>query len=212
MQANQSFDKALKTLGCRDRSCVIRKLCAGNDLEAAMANHFTPQEDNALRSINRDAVPNFHTTRCIQPFRFSRARIAKIQRVTMKAFLVCALLATVVATSFAHHLELCKKQDGELKTELQCIGLHISAEANQSFNTAVKTLGCKDWSCVIRKLCVGNDLANESFDAAQEALDCEDKSCVIRKLCEEGDLPDQILEIHNAATACDPDAKDEEEH
>ncbi|KAL3180537.1 hypothetical protein MRX96_009084 [Rhipicephalus microplus] len=50
----------------------------------------------------------------------------------MKAFVVCALLATFAAVSFAHHLELCKKQDDQLRTELQCIGLHISAEANQT--------------------------------------------------------------------------------
>ncbi|XP_049272430.1 antimicrobial peptide microplusin isoform X4 [Rhipicephalus sanguineus] len=100
----------------------------------------------------------------------------------MKAFLICALLATVATVSFAHHLELCKKQDEPLKTELQCIGIHISAEANQSFDKAMKTLGCKDRSCVIRKLCAGNDLTA------------------------------QITEIHDAATTCDPEAGHSHHH
>ncbi|XP_037269733.2 antimicrobial peptide microplusin [Rhipicephalus microplus] len=103
----------------------------------------------------------------------------------MKAFMVLALLATFAAVSTAHHLELCKKQDEQLKTELQCIGLHISAEANQSFDKALKTLGCRDRSCVVRKLCAGNDL--ESAMATHFTKT-------------------QITEIHNAATTCDPEA------
>lgn len=109
----------------------------------------------------------------------------------MKAFLICALLATVATVSFAHHLELCKKQDEPLKTELQCIGLHISAEANQSFDKALKTLDCKDRSCVIRKLCAGNDLEGAMADHFTKA---------------------QITEIHDAATTCDPEAGHSHHH
>ncbi|KAL1429210.1 hypothetical protein MTO96_016541 [Rhipicephalus appendiculatus] len=109
----------------------------------------------------------------------------------MKAFMVCALLATFAAVSFAHHVELCKKQDDQLRTELQCIGLHISAAANQSFNKAVKTLGCQDWSCVIRKLCVGNDLEAAMANHFTKS---------------------QISEIHSASTVCDPEAGHNHHH
>ncbi|KAK8763114.1 antimicrobial peptide microplusin-like [Amblyomma americanum] len=101
----------------------------------------------------------------------------------MKAFLVCVLLATFAALSFAHHLELCGKNDGQLKRELQCIRRSISAAANQSFDNAVRDLRCRDNSCVIRKLCVGNDLEKAMAKYFTRA---------------------QITEIHNAATACDP--------
>ncbi|XP_050052532.1 antimicrobial peptide microplusin-like [Dermacentor andersoni] len=109
----------------------------------------------------------------------------------MKAFLVCVLLAMVGAVSFAHHLELCDKQDGQLKNELQCIGLHISRGANQSFDKALKTLGCQDWSCVIRKLCVGNNLEAAMANHFTKP---------------------QIAEIHSAATTCDPEAGHHHHH
>ncbi|XP_037559717.1 antimicrobial peptide microplusin-like [Dermacentor silvarum] len=109
----------------------------------------------------------------------------------MKAFLVCALLATIVAVSLAHHLELCNKKDEQLKNELQCIGLHISAGANQSFDKALKTLSCQDWSCVIRKLCVGNNLEAAMANHFTKP---------------------QITEIHNAATTCDPEAGHHHHH
>ncbi|XP_049515948.1 antimicrobial peptide microplusin-like isoform X1 [Dermacentor silvarum] len=108
----------------------------------------------------------------------------------MKAFLVCALLATVAGVSFAHHLDLCKKNDKELKSELDCIKELISKEAKKSFDKAQEALGCQDWSCVIRKLCAGGDL-----EGAMEQYFTDE----------------QITEIHNAATACDPDAENEED-
>ncbi|KAH8034459.1 hypothetical protein HPB51_024399 [Rhipicephalus microplus] len=74
-----------------------------------------------------------------------------------------------------------QKDDEQLKSELICIKLLISQEANKSFNDAKKDLNCNS------------------------------RSCVIRKLCEGGDLDEQILEIHNAATACDPDAANEDD-
>ncbi|XP_065292469.1 antimicrobial peptide microplusin-like [Dermacentor albipictus] len=104
----------------------------------------------------------------------------------MKAFLVCAMLATVTAVSFAHHLELCEKDDEQLKSELQCIRSILSAATKQSFNHAKQDLGCPDWSCVIRNLCAGGDLEGAMAQYF---------------------TPEQITEIHNAATACDPDAK-----
>ncbi|XP_077485513.1 antimicrobial peptide microplusin-like isoform X3 [Amblyomma americanum] len=42
--ANRSFDNAARNLGCQDSACVIRKLCVGNDLQKAMAKHFTRSE------------------------------------------------------------------------------------------------------------------------------------------------------------------------
>ncbi|XP_075537083.1 antimicrobial peptide microplusin-like [Dermacentor variabilis] len=104
----------------------------------------------------------------------------------MKAFLVCAMLATVTAVSFAHHLELCEKDDEQLKSELQCIRRKLSAATKQSFNNAKQDLGCQDWSCVIRNLCAGGDLEGAMAQYF---------------------TPEQITEIHNAATACDPDAE-----
>uniref|UniRef100_A0A023FMK8 Putative microplusin 1 n=1 Tax=Amblyomma cajennense TaxID=34607 RepID=A0A023FMK8_AMBCJ len=103
----------------------------------------------------------------------------------MKGFLVCVLLVAFTAVSFGHHLELCDKTDGQLKSELQCIRRSISAAANQSFDNAATTLGCQDSACVIRKLCVGNDL---------------------EKAMAKHFAKSQITEIHNAATACDPSA------
>ncbi|XP_049515951.1 antimicrobial peptide microplusin-like isoform X5 [Dermacentor silvarum] len=103
----------------------------------------------------------------------------------MKAFLVCVLLTTVAAVSFAHHFELCDKQDEPLKNKLQCIGLHISQGANRRFDRTLKALGCQDRSCVIRKLCVANDL-----EAAMATYFTKH----------------QITEIHNAATTCNPEA------
>ncbi|XP_050052143.1 antimicrobial peptide microplusin-like [Dermacentor andersoni] len=103
----------------------------------------------------------------------------------MKAFLVCAVLATVTAVSFAHHLELCEKDDEQLKSELECIRGMLSEAAKQSFDNAMTALGCADWSCVIRKLCEGGDLEGAMAQYFTQA---------------------QITEIHNAATACDPDA------
>ncbi|XP_077485510.1 antimicrobial peptide microplusin-like [Amblyomma americanum] len=42
--ANRSFDNAVRNLGCQDSACVIRNLWVGNDLEKAMAKHFTRSE------------------------------------------------------------------------------------------------------------------------------------------------------------------------
>ncbi|XP_037559718.1 antimicrobial peptide microplusin-like [Dermacentor silvarum] len=109
----------------------------------------------------------------------------------MKAFLVCVLLTTVAAVSFAHHVELCDKQDEQLKNELQCIGLRISRGANQSFDKALRTLSCQDWSCVIRKLCVGNNLESAMANHFTKP---------------------QITEIHRAATSCDPEAGHHDHH
>ncbi|KAH7980252.1 hypothetical protein HPB49_014181 [Dermacentor silvarum] len=109
----------------------------------------------------------------------------------MKAFLVCALLATVASVSFAHHLDLCEKNDEQLKTELDCIRGKLSEEAKKSFDEAQKALGCTDWSCVIKMLCKDGDLMEN-----------------LKKYFTD----DQITEIHNAATACDPDAETEGGH
>ncbi|XP_077505000.1 antimicrobial peptide microplusin-like isoform X1 [Amblyomma americanum] len=99
----------------------------------------------------------------------------------MKAFLVCVLLATFVALSFAHHLELCDKNDVQLKSELQCIRRSISAAAIQSFDNAARDLRCRDNSCVIRRLCVGNDLEKAMAKYFTRA---------------------QITEFRNASAAC----------
>ncbi|KAK8786480.1 hypothetical protein V5799_023742 [Amblyomma americanum] len=103
----------------------------------------------------------------------------------MKAFLACVLLAAFAALSYAHHLELCDKNDGQLKSELQCIRRSISEAANRSFDNAARSLACQDSACVIRKLCVGNDLENDMAEHFTGS---------------------QIAEIHKAATACDPSA------
>ncbi|KAL3180538.1 hypothetical protein MRX96_009085 [Rhipicephalus microplus] len=108
----------------------------------------------------------------------------------MKPLVSCALLLVVFSVSFAHHEELCEKDDEQLKSELICIKLLISQEANKSFNDAKKDLNCNSRSCVIRKLCEGGDL-----NAAMEQYFTDE----------------QILEIHNAATACDPDAANEDD-
>uniref|UniRef100_A0A6M2E1F2 Antimicrobial peptide microplusin n=1 Tax=Amblyomma tuberculatum TaxID=48802 RepID=A0A6M2E1F2_9ACAR len=103
----------------------------------------------------------------------------------MKAFLVCVLVAAFAAVSFAHHLELCDKNDGQLKSELRCIRRSISTAANRSFDNAARDLRCRNDTCVIRKLCVGNDLEKAMAKYFTRA---------------------QIGEIHEAATACDPSA------
>ncbi|XP_077520394.1 antimicrobial peptide microplusin-like [Amblyomma americanum] len=38
---NTAFDNAVQRLGCTDRSCAMRKMCAGGDLERAMSEYFT---------------------------------------------------------------------------------------------------------------------------------------------------------------------------
>lgn len=101
----------------------------------------------------------------------------------MKAILVCLLLAGVVLSSSAHHAELCDKEGRHLRAQLRCIQGNISAAANRSFDQAARALGCRNRSCVIKKLCAGGDL-----EAAMQ--DYFTKS--------------EILEVHNAATSCDP--------
>ncbi|KAL1429212.1 hypothetical protein MTO96_016543 [Rhipicephalus appendiculatus] len=58
--ANDSFDAAQQDLGCEDRSCVIRKLCEGGDLEGAMAQYFTQAQiteiHNAATTCDPDAA------------------------------------------------------------------------------------------------------------------------------------------------------------
>uniref|UniRef100_A0A6M2E169 Putative microplusin 1 n=1 Tax=Amblyomma tuberculatum TaxID=48802 RepID=A0A6M2E169_9ACAR len=103
----------------------------------------------------------------------------------MRTLLLCVLVAGFAAVSYAHHLELCDKNDRQLKSELQCIQRSISAAANRSFDNAARTLGCQDSACVIRTLCAGNDL---------------------EKAMAKHFTRSQITEIHNAATACDSSA------
>lgn len=97
----------------------------------------------------------------------------------------CLLVVALVVVASAHHLELCKKSDEDLVTELECIQGKLSQATNAAFDAAVQQLDCTDRACAIRKLCAGNDLEG----AMAEYFTAE-----------------QINEIHNAATACDPDA------
>ncbi|KAK8786047.1 hypothetical protein V5799_007586 [Amblyomma americanum] len=41
---NAAFDTAVQALGCTDRSCAMRKMCEGGDLEKAMSQFFTPEQ------------------------------------------------------------------------------------------------------------------------------------------------------------------------
>ncbi|XP_077560060.1 antimicrobial peptide microplusin-like [Haemaphysalis longicornis] len=97
------------------------------------------------------------------------------------------LVVALVVVASAHHLELCSKSDADLVKELDCIKGMLSKQTNAAFDEAVKQLNCTDRACAIKKLCAGNDLEGamaKYFTAAQ------------------------ITEIHNAATACDPDAQE----
>uniref|UniRef100_A0A131XNS1 Antimicrobial peptide microplusin n=1 Tax=Hyalomma excavatum TaxID=257692 RepID=A0A131XNS1_9ACAR len=110
----------------------------------------------------------------------------------MKAvFLSALLVVALVASSSAHHLELCKKTDDVLVTELECIKHHITPPVNVAFDDAVQQLGCPDRACAIRKMCATNDL-----EAAMSIYFSKE----------------QISEIHDAATACDPDVQHGEGH
>ncbi|KAH7981510.1 hypothetical protein HPB49_024931 [Dermacentor silvarum] len=105
----------------------------------------------------------------------------------MKAVIVsCLLVVALVASTSAHHLELCKKSDPVLLTELECIRQHITPTTNAAFDNAVQQLGCSDRACAIRKMCEGNDLEG----AMSKYFTTE-----------------QIKDIHDAATACDPDVE-----
>ncbi|XP_077505002.1 antimicrobial peptide microplusin-like [Amblyomma americanum] len=99
----------------------------------------------------------------------------------MKAFLVCVLLATFAALSFAGHLELCDKTDEQLKFEVLCIRLIISTAANVRFFAAGKDLDCRDTTCIIRRLCTQNDLERAMEKYFTRA---------------------QITELRNASAAC----------
>ncbi|XP_065293358.1 antimicrobial peptide microplusin-like [Dermacentor albipictus] len=103
----------------------------------------------------------------------------------MKAvFVSCLLVVALVASTSAHHLELCKKSDAVLVTELECIRQKIPPATNAAFDNAVQQLGCADRACAMRKMCAGNDL-----EAAMAQYFTKE----------------QIKDIHDAATACDPD-------
>lgn len=104
-------------------------------------------------------------------------------------FASCLLVVALVVSASAHHLELCQKNDSDLVTELACIQGKLTSETNAAFDNAVQKLNCTDRACAIRKLCAGNDL---------------------EKAMAEYFTPEQINEIHNAATACDPDAEEHE--
>ncbi|XP_077531703.1 antimicrobial peptide microplusin-like [Haemaphysalis longicornis] len=97
------------------------------------------------------------------------------------------LVVSLVVVASAHHLELCKKSDAELVKELDCIKGILSEQTNAAFEAAVKQLNCTDRPCAIKKLCAGNDLEGAMAKYF---------------------TPEQINEIHNAATACDPDAEE----
>ncbi|XP_077549976.1 antimicrobial peptide microplusin-like [Haemaphysalis longicornis] len=58
--ANRSFDQAVRALGCRDRSCAIKKLCAGGDLEAAMEEYFPKSEILEIHNAATDCDPHGH--------------------------------------------------------------------------------------------------------------------------------------------------------
>ncbi|XP_077532162.1 antimicrobial peptide microplusin-like [Haemaphysalis longicornis] len=102
------------------------------------------------------------------------------------AFASGLLVIAFMAAASAHHQELCHKSDPVLVIELACIEQRISAEANTAFQAAVAKLNCNDRACAMRKLCTAADLNKEML-----------KYFTIK----------QIGEIHNAATACDPDVQ-----
>uniref|UniRef100_A0A1E1X1X3 Antimicrobial peptide microplusin n=1 Tax=Amblyomma aureolatum TaxID=187763 RepID=A0A1E1X1X3_9ACAR len=106
-------------------------------------------------------------------------------------FASCLFVATLVAAASAHHLELCKKTDQVLATELECIKQHIPATTNAAFDDAVQKLKCSDRSCAIRKMCEGNDLEG----AMAKFFTTE-----------------QIKHIHDASTTCAPDAHHGHDH
>ncbi|XP_037521260.1 antimicrobial peptide microplusin [Rhipicephalus sanguineus] len=103
----------------------------------------------------------------------------------MKAVFVSAILVvTLVASTSAHHKELCLKSDDALVTELECIKQHISPATNAAFDTSVQQLNCLNRACAYRKMCATGDV--------EQAMSAYFTS-------------EQINEIHDAATACDPD-------
>uniref|UniRef100_A0A023FE26 Putative microplusin 1 n=1 Tax=Amblyomma cajennense TaxID=34607 RepID=A0A023FE26_AMBCJ len=75
-------------------------------------------------------------------------------------FVSCLFVVAFVAAASAHHLELCKKNDQVLATELDCIKHIIPPATNAAFDTAVQALGCSDRSCAMRKMCEGGDLVS----------------------------------------------------
>ncbi|KAL3180534.1 hypothetical protein MRX96_009081 [Rhipicephalus microplus] len=110
----------------------------------------------------------------------------------MKAIFVSALLVVaLVASTSAHHQELCTKGDDALVTELECIRLRISPETNAAFDNAVQQLNCLNRACAYRKMCATNNL--------EQAMSVYFTN-------------EQIKEIHDAATACDPEAHHEHDH
>ncbi|XP_037572698.1 antimicrobial peptide microplusin-like [Dermacentor silvarum] len=103
------------------------------------------------------------------------------------AFVICSFVVIFVAAASAHHMELCGKSYPELVRELQCITGRISRRTHQAFAHAVWQLRCPTYACAIRRMCSYNDL--------ERAMAYFFTRC-------------QIRQIHNAATACDPNAHD----
>uniref|UniRef100_G3MRW9 Antimicrobial peptide microplusin n=1 Tax=Amblyomma maculatum TaxID=34609 RepID=G3MRW9_AMBMU len=106
-------------------------------------------------------------------------------------FASCMFVAAFVAATSAHHLELCKKSDEVLATELECIKQHIPASTGAAFGDAMQKLQCSNPSCAVRKMCEGNDLEG----AMAKYFTTE-----------------QIKHVHDAATTCDPDASHDHGH
>ncbi|CAN7993058.1 unnamed protein product [Ixodes hexagonus] len=100
----------------------------------------------------------------------------------MKSALVCLVLAAAVLVATSHHVELCKKNDSELREALDCITSRLPAAFNRKFDRVEKQLGCSNKSCVLRKLCKEGDL--------DEAL-------------KKHFTPAEIQTLHTTATDCD---------
>ncbi|XP_064478121.1 antimicrobial peptide microplusin-like [Ornithodoros turicata] len=100
----------------------------------------------------------------------------------MKGLFGVAVLAAVVLLASAHHLELCKKSDQELKDELACIREDASEELETKLDRVNSQLQCDSDLCSVRKLCAAPD-----FETALKRFFTES----------------EIQELHDLADYCD---------
>ncbi|XP_064478128.1 antimicrobial peptide microplusin-like [Ornithodoros turicata] len=109
----------------------------------------------------------------------------------MKGLFGVAVLAAVVLVASAHHLELCEKDDQELKDQLKCVRDHATAEFNSKFDRVNRQLRCDSDFCTIRKLCAEHD-----FETALKRFFTESEN----------------QELHELASDCDADSHHDHDH
>ncbi|XP_064458966.1 antimicrobial peptide microplusin-like [Ornithodoros turicata] len=104
----------------------------------------------------------------------------------MKGFFSVAALAAVLLVASSHHLDLCDKDDQELRDQLQCQRNQATAEFKRKFDRVNRQLQCDSDLCSIRKMCAEPDFLT-----------------ALKRFFTEG----EIEELHELANQCDAAAQ-----